>query len=314
MCTREGLPFVCTMYMKLIMEGIMARVQRDLKVILCHYLWMANHPHIIIVAKDAAQASAFHGEIKKQLTEAIKRLLGLSHLCLWAKNGTSIIPYEDLNTIKDRIAYLYANPARADLVETIADYPGLSSWEQFQNAESTLKANKAKLCPWIRTPMIEALPKLRLTRHEDHALAKALLSKAKSSHVLSVHPNAWMSVFGIVDLRDIEATNGGILRILAEYEEQARRKRRLEGRGVKGADRLLTEPISMSYVSKKEKRRIHVYSIDPERRKQLLREHQGYSTQCREAYRQWQLGNYSVEWPPGAFRPPMPINANWLQP
>jgi hypothetical protein len=50
----QGLPFVCRLYMEMILNGIIARVQRDMKVTLCHHLWMANHAHMIIIAKDQA--------------------------------------------------------------------------------------------------------------------------------------------------------------------------------------------------------------------------------------------------------------------
>ena len=96
MRTRVGLPFVCTKYMNLIIEGIVARVQRNHKVQLCHKNFMGNHPHMIIVAKDSLECTNFYGEIKKQLTDSIKRLLGLEHLNLWQKNGTSVIRYHDL--------------------------------------------------------------------------------------------------------------------------------------------------------------------------------------------------------------------------
>ncbi|MDC0357859.1 hypothetical protein OAO01_03515, partial [Oligoflexia bacterium] len=96
MRTKRGLPFVCTAYMNLLLKGILARVQRDLKVILCHHLWNGNHPHIIIRARDSAQCTHFYGEVQKQITDSIKRLLGRKHLNLWQKNGTSVVPYGDV--------------------------------------------------------------------------------------------------------------------------------------------------------------------------------------------------------------------------
>jgi REP element-mobilizing transposase RayT len=48
-------------------------VQRDEKVELNAYFWMSNHPHIIVRVKDTQAATRFYGEIKKQLTEALKR-------------------------------------------------------------------------------------------------------------------------------------------------------------------------------------------------------------------------------------------------
>jgi hypothetical protein len=44
---REGIPFASWQPMKLIIEAILARVQRDEKLTICHYIWMGNHPYRI---------------------------------------------------------------------------------------------------------------------------------------------------------------------------------------------------------------------------------------------------------------------------
>jgi len=80
---RSGIPFVVTEYMKLIIESILARVQRDYKVTLCHYIWMGSHPHILSIFRDADQARCFYMEVEKKLTDAIKRLLGVDYLNIW---------------------------------------------------------------------------------------------------------------------------------------------------------------------------------------------------------------------------------------
>jgi hypothetical protein len=98
MRTRRGLPFMTTLYMQLILESILARVQRDSKVIIDHIIWMANHVHIIIQAKDAAACKNFYGEVQKQITEAMKRLLNLEHLNLWGSNTVSVVEIVGLDT------------------------------------------------------------------------------------------------------------------------------------------------------------------------------------------------------------------------
>jgi len=82
---RRGLPFCCTMYMRAIIEGILARVQRDDKVILHHHVFEGSHVHLIITAKDSDACKMFYGQLEKQITDSIKRLLGLEHLSLWSK-------------------------------------------------------------------------------------------------------------------------------------------------------------------------------------------------------------------------------------
>ena len=127
---RENLPLPVTNYMKLLISCILSRTQRDFKVDICHHLWQGNHPHIVAILKDADQARCFYMELQKKLTDAIKRLLGLEYLHIWA--GTPrVIEIPDLESAIKMIAYYYANPAAAHLVESIEQYPGLSSWTDF---------------------------------------------------------------------------------------------------------------------------------------------------------------------------------------
>ena len=306
MRTREGLPFVCTKYMKLLLESIIARVQRDSKVTLCHILWMGNHPHIIIVAKDKKACTQFYGEIQKQLTEAVKRLLGLKHLNLWNNNATSVIPYHDIETVCYRIAYLYANPARANLVQTVSRYPGLSSWREFQADKANIDARHSKQCPWIRSPYIESLQHPTVSEFNDYRLCNKWRRKAKHSHELVIEPNAWMKTFGIDTGAEVEETNERIMAFHTVLEEEAREKRVADKRKVMGRKKLRSRPINLSYQPKKTSRRIFTYSLDPKLRVYLIEAYQEFCANCRECYERWKLGDFSVQWPPGAFLPPMP--------
>ena len=150
---RDGLPLPVANYMKLLIKCILARTQRDFKVELAHHIWLGNHPHIVATLKDADLARRFYMEVQKKLTDAIKRLLGLEYLQLWA--GTPrVIEISDLKSAIKMIAYYYANPAAAHLVESIDDYPGLSSWDDFTVNTSKLDAAVVHEGPWIRLPSI----------------------------------------------------------------------------------------------------------------------------------------------------------------
>ncbi|MCB0321733.1 MAG: hypothetical protein KDD60_12475, partial [Bdellovibrionales bacterium] len=62
------------------------------------------------------------------------------------------------------------NPAAANLVEKISDYPGLSSWREFRadgETPSALDATFITDCPWVRAPYIEPLLHLNIDRQQD---------------------------------------------------------------------------------------------------------------------------------------------------
>jgi len=309
MRTRKGLPFVATRYMNLILESVIARVQRDHKVTLCHFLWMANHPHIIIQAKDSLQCTRFYGEIKKQLTEAVKRLLGRKHLCLWQKNGTSVVRYGDLDGVVHRIAYLYANPANANLVDNITLYPGLSSWTEFKESTDTLMSEHKKLCPRVPLSTIPKLPSPSVTPSQDKKLVQQLKESTKKKHFLTLYPNAWMRFFGI-EVSGVSEVNQSIKAALLEFEAEARAKRSKEKWKTKGAERLRKEPLTLNYRSKKDSRRISIYAACSELRIRMIEEYRDFCDRCQECYERWKIGEYRVEWPPGSFLPAMPPRYN----
>lgn len=313
MRTQFGLPFVTAFYMNLIIEGIMARVQRDMKVIINHIIWMTNHAHIIIEARDIDQCKAFYGEVQKQLTEAIKRLLGKKHLSLWRSNETSVVHLGDAEGIMNRIAYLYSNPSRANLVETIDHYPGISSWKGFLEAPSTLDAEISKTCPWIQAPMIPRLPCASVNPTQDLRLVERMRGMAVRSHKLVVHPNAWMKKFGITAPEEIAEKNRSIRAMVEENEASQRRLRQREGRRVMGANRLRRQPLTLTYTPKKETQRIFVYAADKSLRIEMIKAYRAFCDKCRECYERWKRGDYAVKWPPGAYRPPQPSNANWFE-
>lgn len=310
--TPHGLPFVTTEYMRLIISGIVARVQRDSKVSLCHFLFMANHAHILIFSKGAAECAQFHGEIKKQLSDALKALLGRPHLSLWPANGSSLIPITTLNDAISRVAYIYANPARANLVDSIERYPGLNSWNSFNATQNSLYATHSQPCPWIRFPAIPKLPSRALTPTQDLAFSKALKQRASLSHPLTLHPNLWMEAFGVSSPQEVAATNLRIKEKLLEYELEARTKRNNNLLRLLGASKLATAAIDLTYRSLADSRKIYICASDPEVRKRLLADYKRFCERCSYCYERWKIGDYSVEWPPGAYLPPIPQRVNWL--
>ena len=100
---KSSLPFVAYNCLNYAIQCVLARTQRDNKVILCHDIWNGSHPHIIVVSKDTEQLIKFQMEVKKKITDIWKCFLGLEHLEIWEGN-TSIIKIGDLEAAKDRIA------------------------------------------------------------------------------------------------------------------------------------------------------------------------------------------------------------------
>lgn len=306
---KEGLPLPTWELIALLIDSALARTQRDDKITLCHHLWMGNHVHIIALVHDAQDAVDFMQELQKKLTESIKRLLGKEHLNIWEGSAMMAV-ITDPEKVIDRLAYLYANPANADLVDTIDDYPGVSSWLEYKSAPSTIDAKSTKRIPWVRQPFVPKLRSRRLSRLEDKAItASVTKASSKRTHELTLYPNAWMKAFGITKPKEVEEWNRRAMEVVRQKESAAREKR---GKSkVLGVERLRCEPIFKDHIPKENREKIFVLSSDIKLRIKHINYIKVTAEEASELYEPWTNG-HQVKWPPGVFRPPLRPVANCI--
>lgn len=302
---REGLPLPTLEIVRAIILSALARTQRDEKVVICHYMWMGNHPHIGCIALDPEAFVAFYQELQKKLTESLKKLLGRDHLHLW-EGEPMVAEILDIEAAIGRIAYWYANPANANLVETVEEYPGVSTWQDFVDAEDSVDAVSQHVVPWIRLCALRQLPSNKLSRQQDMFIANKLRHSAKQSHILSIYPNRWMKIFGVDTKKGVRYWNQRMLSLLDQKQNLVRSERIAKGKGVLGAHRLKEQPLIKSHIPKKRERRIYVLSTIAQLRIDFIAEMEALCKICIEYYRRWKAGDRSINWPPGIFRPPAP--------
>lgn len=302
---RSGIPFPPSMIIKLLLKSALARTQRDFKMKLVHIMIMGNHIHLFAIPYDVSMCSKFCCEVQKKLTDYLKCLLGVDELHLWEGRPT-IAKVLNLDYAIERIAYFFANPAAANLVDNIEQYPGLSSYQATVDNQSNLDAIVVEECPWIRQPTIAQLPTRKPTGRQDCYFANQLRSANRLTHDLILEPNAWMKCFGITSSAQVKEINERILESTKSKEAQARELRVREGKMPMGAKRLLQVPIMAAHKPKKKGRKIYVLSSIKELRINYIREFKEFCRECRRCYEAWKAGQTNVVWPPGAFRPPMP--------
>ena len=94
---------------------------------------------------------------------------------------------------------------------------------------------------------------------------------------------------------------------------QKPRSRTFKGIRPLGAARQRQEPIFKDHIPKKKDRKIFVQTEDKDLRIFLIQEHKDVDALCVECREKFKMGGYSVEWPPGTFRPPLPPIANAIE-
>ena len=305
--TREGLPLVPTKYMTSIIKSVIARAQFLYPTEINKLLWMLNHPHMFLRPYDAEDFVKFLGYTMKEINESIKRLLGIRRQSLWIRRPF-IAEIGSLSHAKERLAYIYNNPTKAGLENSIERYPGFNTWEHECNGIHALDHTVVEKVPYLTRTKIHRLPCNSMNRHQDLCFTDEMLQRTDEEHELIIRPNGWIEPF-LEDpsSEDLEEINDGVVSKVRENEEEYKAARLAKGYKVIGAQRLMRQSIKKSYSSDHLVGRHLSYMTDCNRdRLEWVRQFKEFCEACRIAYEAWKIGNYRVEWPPGSFRPAMP--------
>jgi REP element-mobilizing transposase RayT len=299
--------------MTMLIKSALARSLLDHKVTLIDFMWMSNHCHLLLITWDAQEASDFYGELQKNISEYVKRLLGLPRLSLWEGRPTvAIIP--DLKTAMARKTYFYLNPCRAHLVDSVEKYPGYSSWRAFHTSKNCLTFRVSERVPFFPQSAVPTAPTRDLTERQEKDFISKLAKGILCHHRINIFPNLWAAVFGITDPDELAAYNADIAATVKATETFLKAERLEKGHRVIGEKKLLHQPIMLPHVPKSRSRKVFVICGDWELRKRIIDAMNVVEDLCIQCYLEWKRGNYTIQWPPGTFRPPMPPVANAVGP
>jgi REP element-mobilizing transposase RayT len=302
---QSGLPFVCNPLMEFILYGILARAQHLFPLVVCHFVIMGNHIHLIIVIKNPDDLPAFMNLYKTEVAHAINQLLGRRQISVWHEgyDGQTILTLDD---VLEKIVYIYTNPQAANLVDTIEEYPGVSSWEMYSTGKFKRK------CPRIRRPAVQKLKRTHLSLAEATALRDDLASRCKKYHFFTLTPDAWLDSFGITDPEERRSLNESLIERIRAREAELREARLAAKKCCIGRERLMLQPINKSFTPKTFGRRMWCISRDKEKRISFIKSVKALITEAREVRNRWKVGDYSVPYPLGLFPPSMPKLGNLL--
>lgn len=293
---QKGLPMVPTHNMNLIIEGILAQALELFPVKLCHYKFMQNHFHAVIVALDPGNASSFVGYVKGEIAHAINDMLGVRKGTIWEAGYDSPILLDAETTIS-KISYLYGNAAKANLVDSIDLYPGVSSWSIFKSSKNS------KNCFKVPRDKVFKQSAPNISIYEQIILKKELIKTAKKLE-LKLEPNAWVGCFeGEVDQ---EVANKEIIAEVYKLEKELKEERQKIGKKVIGQTRLRLQSMTKKYIPKKYSPRMICLGASKNIRAPFIKIFKIFSNQAKEVYQKWKNGDFSAKIPPGMFAPRKP--------
>ena len=300
---QEGLPFVCTPLMEKILWSALATAQTLHPVKIIAFVVMANHIHIVVLIEEPTGIEGFMERFKCETAHAVNKLLGRRQVTVWCEgyDSPAILTIDDLI---EKLAYVYANPARANRTDSISSYLGASSWRMFTSGQLTKEVKR------IRRPLLQPLFRGSRSIGNHNDLADLIEEQTNELISFTLSPNAWTKAFPHYAIP--ADFNRRVLKRLEEMEDEAAVARKEKGRRVPSVSEVLNEPMNRPYAPTSFGRRMWCICRDIPIRLSFIALIKSLKAQAREARQKWAQGYRDHPFPPGLFPPCQPPLANLL--
>lgn len=298
--TETGLPLVPSLNMNYLLWGILGRAKEQFDVSVCHFVFLGNHFHMLLVVKNPSDVSKFIGYIKAESAHAVNRLLGRAQRTIW-QDGYDSPQLLTPSDVRKYIRYIYLNPARAHLSDSISNYAGISSWEMYTTG------NYRRVCKRIARDSIEKLWSPALSINEQSRIVKQYEAEPSATHVFDLEPDAWMNCFGELDRCDALLVNSLLRKEICQEENTIKRQRRKDNMRVLGRTTLRRQSMTKEHEPCKRSRRMICICHDRELRRACIARFKALAERCREVYEAWKCGDLSKRMPAGMFAPAVPV-------
>lgn len=300
----EGLMFPPNPLINLIIKSCLARAQALHPVEICHLVVEATHVHLIARVSNPEDIRGFMERFKTESSHAINRLLGRRKRTIWCQGYDSpvLLTAED---VVDKIVYIYENPSKDGLADSIEKYPGISTYRFLGHKECSMQGLV------LARDDIQKLPPGKITEDDYRRLSRALSANKRGANCI-IAPDAWMKCFNITEPQEIAAYNKRILDRLKAVEAEHRKLRQEEGRCVIGYHRLVNTAVGANFIPQRSGRRMLCISSNKESRRSFIKWIKGLISKAREVLARWRLGDYSQPYPLGLYPPSMPRTAELI--
>ena len=301
----EGLLLLSNPLCLAIIQSGLAAAQSLYPIKISHFLVEATHIHMIITVYNPEHVPAFMRHFKTESAHMINALLGRKKRTLWCEgydSPTVLTPAKAMMLI----AYIYANPAKDNLVRSIDEYPGFSSWKMFQSGEHT------KTWKRLRRPQFRALTKDSHNLRGYTKEAERLLAQSSELQTFTLEPNAWLEAFGITDPTEQQRINARVAERVRTLEKRAARVRDREKKSVIGCERLITQRFDLTYRPSRKGRRMWCLAERRAIRLVYIRMFKRLKQEARRVLALWRCGDMTERYPPGLYPPSFPKLSNAL--
>lgn len=295
----QGLLLLCNPLCELIIKSCLARAQFLYPVKICGFLIQASHVHLLMVVQNPDDVPQFIRYFKTESSHMLNRLLGRRKRTIWCEGYDSPIVLTFLRALL-ALVYIYSQPAKDNLEESIAKYPGVSSWKMF------CKGEHKKSWSRVHRSVFRLLSRDAQNLGGYTKEAERIRATSTGAHDFTLEPNAWLDAFGIVSKEKQDSINKRIIERIAVIEERAKQKRQQAGTSVLGEKRLRNEVFDLIYQSKRSGKKMWCLSEDRSLRRRFICFLKDLFDRARYVRARWAVGDYSEPYPMGLYPPSQP--------
>lgn len=294
-----GLLLLSNPLCKAIIKSCLARAQQLYPVKICHLLIEATHVHLLLVVDNPADVADFIRHFKTDSAHMLNAILGREKRTIWCSGYDSPVVLTPIRALI-AIAYIYSNPAKDNLEESIDDYPGFSTWKMFR------KQQHSKFWKRLRRPMFESMASDSHNLRGYTKEANRLLGESRETCEFRIEPNAWMEAFGIMDKDEQARINSRLIERIRLLEARAKDTRQRNRKSAMGKERLLRQPLDQYYLPKRSGKKMWCLSEHKRLRVQFINFLKQLTAKARLIQQKWRLGDFSEAYPLGLYPPSFP--------
>lgn len=300
----QGIMLPSNPLVNFIIKSAILRAIKHHPIKVSHDIVNGTHVHLFVRAENPEDVPGFMERFKTESAHYLNRLLGRKKRTIWCAGYDS----PRLLTVEDaieKIAYLYTNPVKDGLVDSIKNYPGLSTYNLFTKTKKKITA---------RLIGRDLLSEVRQNQNYQ-GYKKALKNLLKSKDIgklqtIDINCNDWMKAFNIEDPKEIKEINTRIHERIKTIEEKIQKERKETNKPFLGREKLENQGIDLTYTPKRTGKKMWCISSNIEKRKSYIKYLKSIADKAREVYELWKTGATEEKMPIGVFAPRMPVLCN----
>jgi hypothetical protein len=202
------------------------------------------------------------------------------------------------------LSYSFLNPCAAHLVDSIDEWPGVTSWAQLFDP-SPIEAFA------VYPSHVDALPDRPFHRSDIRTYLDELHGQRLRPLTLSLNPFGFKECFASSRHLTDKQVRERIVSAVRTGEKVYRQERAQLKRHPVGAKALAAQNPYKPFKPQNRGRRVFCISTDSELRRQFIEAYEEFCKLCKEAWQNHKRG-LPAEYPPGAFIPWQPPRANLI--